>query len=59
MQTGTVRDRGTFFGLWIVIGATAMLLYRIHIEEIALRDHFGHEYVDYSRKTRRLIPGIY
>jgi protein-S-isoprenylcysteine O-methyltransferase len=38
---------------------TAALLYRIHVEEIALREHFGAEYIDYSRKTRRLIPSIY
>ncbi len=31
----------------------------IHIEEIALREHFGQEYIDYSRQTSRLIPGIY
>jgi protein-S-isoprenylcysteine O-methyltransferase Ste14 len=35
------------------------LLYRIHVEEIALREHFGQEYIDYSVRTKRLIPGIY
>jgi protein-S-isoprenylcysteine O-methyltransferase Ste14 len=45
--------------LIIVIPATAALLYRIHVEEIALRDHFGSEYIEYSRKTKRLLPGIY
>ena len=38
---------------------TAALLYRIHVEEIALREHFGAEYVEYSRVTKRLVPGIY
>jgi len=38
---------------------TAALLYRIHVEEIALRDHFGDEYLTYSRETKRLVPGIY
>jgi protein-S-isoprenylcysteine O-methyltransferase Ste14 len=45
--------------LIIVIPTTAVLLYRIRVEEIALRDHFGEEYIDYSRQTSRLIPGIY
>jgi len=49
---------------WISLGImlvvpTAALLYRIAVEERALRDHFGAEYVEYSRQTRRLIPGVY
>ena len=35
------------------------LLYRIHVEELALRNAFGAEYVDYSKTTKRIIPGIY
>jgi protein-S-isoprenylcysteine O-methyltransferase Ste14 len=38
---------------------TAALLYRIHVEEIALTGAFGEDYVEYSRVTKRLIPGIY
>jgi protein-S-isoprenylcysteine O-methyltransferase Ste14 len=45
--------------LIIALPSTTALLYRIHIEEAALRDHFGPEYVEYSRKTKRLLPGIY
>ena len=45
--------------LVIVSPTTAALLYRIHVEEIALRDHFGQEYLDYSRETKRLVPGVY
>ena len=45
--------------LVIFIPPAAALLYRIHVEEIALREHFGQEYIDYSRQTSRLIPGIY
>jgi len=45
--------------LVIFVPPAAALLYRIHIEEIALREHFGQEYIDYSRQTSRLIPGIY
>ena len=43
----------------VVLPTTAALLYRIHVEEIALRDAFGAEYADYSKSTKRLIPGIY
>jgi protein-S-isoprenylcysteine O-methyltransferase Ste14 len=45
--------------LIIFVPTSAVLLYRIHVEEIALREHFGQEYIDYSRATRRLIPGVY
>jgi protein-S-isoprenylcysteine O-methyltransferase len=55
---------GIFLRNWIsllivMIPSVAVLLYRIHIEEIALRNHFGQEYIHYSRQTRRLIPGVY
>jgi protein-S-isoprenylcysteine O-methyltransferase Ste14 len=43
----------------VMVPTTAALLYRIHVEEIALRDAFGAEYADYSKSTKRLIPGIY
>ena len=42
-----------------LVPTTAALLYRIHVEEDALRQAFGQEYIDYSRVTKRLIPGIY
>jgi protein-S-isoprenylcysteine O-methyltransferase Ste14 len=34
-------------------------LYRMHVEELALREALGEEYVDYSRNTKRLIPRVY
>ncbi len=42
-----------------MIPCTLALLYRIHVEEIALRQAFGAEYEDYSRTTKRLFPFIY
>ena len=54
-----LRTRNWVSFLIITVPTTAALLYRIHVEEIALRDHFGEEYIAYSRETRRLIPGIY
>ena len=43
----------------ILIAPTAAVLYRIHVEEQALVGAFGDEYVEYSRTTKRLIPGVY
>ncbi len=41
-----------------VIPTTAALLYRIHIEEAALHQAFGDDYAAYSKRTKRLIPGV-
>jgi protein-S-isoprenylcysteine O-methyltransferase Ste14 len=43
----------------MVLPTTAALLYRIHVEEAALREAFGEEYVAYSRETKRLIPWLF
>ena len=43
----------------LIIPPTAALLYRIHVEESVLRGAFGEQYEAYSRRTKRLIPGIY
>ena len=43
----------------VLVPTTLAVLYRIHVEEIALRGAFGEAYVEYSRTTKRLIPGIY
>ena len=49
-----------WFGFAIVLlPTTAALLYRIHVEEIALNEAFGAQYASYSRTTKRLIPGVY
>lgn len=34
------------------------LTYRIYVEEKALKNYFGDAYVNYARKTKRIIPGI-
>ena len=34
-------------------------VYRIRVEEAALRQHFGEEYADYANVTKRLVPWIY
>jgi len=43
----------------VVVLPMAALLYRIHVEEAALTQAFGNDYVEYSQTTKRLIPGIY
>ena len=43
----------------LLVVPTAALLYRIHVEEMALAEAFGEDYRDYSRVTSRLVPWIY
>jgi protein-S-isoprenylcysteine O-methyltransferase Ste14 len=43
----------------MLVCPTAALLYRIHVEEAALTEAFGQQYIDYSKETKRLVPGIY
>jgi protein-S-isoprenylcysteine O-methyltransferase Ste14 len=43
----------------VLIPPTLAVLYRIYVEEAALRLAFGGDYEKYSRNTKRLIPGIY
>jgi len=43
----------------VLVPSTLAVLYRIHVEETALRLAFGADYEDYSRSTKRLIPGVY
>jgi len=45
--------------MWVFVLPTLAILYRIHVEEAALREAFGEEYADYSRVTKRLFPGVY
>lgn len=45
--------------LVLLVPATAALIYRIHVEEDALREAFGQRYAEYSKATRRLVPGLY
>jgi protein-S-isoprenylcysteine O-methyltransferase Ste14 len=42
-----------------VILPLAALLYRIRIEEAALVSSIGSDYVEYQRKTRKLIPWVW
>ena len=65
--TGTLLAHfglGLSFSNWFTLGFStipflAVALYRMHVEEQALREAFGSEYVSYSRTSKRLIPGVY
>ena len=55
---------GLSFANWLSVALIFLplvgaVLYRIHVEETALRQALGTEYLDYSRETKRLIPKIY
>jgi protein-S-isoprenylcysteine O-methyltransferase Ste14 len=43
----------------LLIPVVAVYLYRMQIEEKALSESLGQEYVEYCQHTKRLIPGIY
>jgi protein-S-isoprenylcysteine O-methyltransferase Ste14 len=43
----------------VMLPTTAALLYRIRVEEAALCEAFGDEYLEYIRTTKRLVPGMY
>ena len=42
-----------------VVPYIVAVTYRVHVEEQALRDAFGSEYLTYARDTKRLIPKVY
>jgi protein-S-isoprenylcysteine O-methyltransferase Ste14 len=49
---------------WLSLAAAvllplAALLYRMRVEEAALRESLGPEYAEYQRRTRRLIPWVW
>ena len=55
---------GIALGNWLslflaVFPTTAVILYRISVEEQALLAEFGEEYERYRAATKRLVPGIY
>ena len=52
------------FGNWlsfavILVPFLAALLYRIQVEESALVEALGQDYVEYRKSTKRLLPGIF
>ena len=45
--------------LAIFVPVSIAFLWRIHVEETALRENFGDRYVAYAARTRRVIPFLY
>jgi protein-S-isoprenylcysteine O-methyltransferase len=45
--------------LVILLPTFVALWYRIRVEEEALRAHLGEDYVEYMRRTKRLVPGLF
>lgn len=43
----------------VMVPIFCAFLYRIRVEEAALRDALGESYVAYSRRTKRLVPMVY
>jgi len=54
-----LRTRNWLGLAFSVVPPVLALLYRIHVEEAALTGAFGEQYTEYSRTTKRLIPGVY
>ncbi|MEO7166670.1 MAG: isoprenylcysteine carboxylmethyltransferase family protein [Spartobacteria bacterium] len=49
-----------YFSLAVIfLPITAAFLWRMHVEEEALKEAFGDRYLSYAASTRRLIPLIY
>ncbi|HMG93551.1 MAG TPA: isoprenylcysteine carboxylmethyltransferase family protein [Chryseolinea sp.] len=43
----------------VTSAALTAFLIRIRIEEKTLTDHFGYKYIEYKKRTKRLIPFVY
>jgi len=43
----------------LLIPSTMAFLYRIRVEEAALQRALGQPYLDYMKRTYRLLPGVY
>lgn len=54
-----LAQRNWFSIAIMLVFPMAALIYRIHVEEIALMQAFGQDYVEYRAHTSRLVPGIY
>jgi protein-S-isoprenylcysteine O-methyltransferase Ste14 len=55
---------GLSFSNWFSLGFSSIpylvaALYRMRVEERALKEAFGAEYLDYSKTVKRLIPRLY
>jgi len=50
----------TWLGTIIILALFSLVIgYRINVEEKTLRVEFGQEYVEYAKKTKRLVPILF
>ena len=49
----------SLYGFLVMLAIIPLFLYRIGIEENMLIEKFGPEYVEYMKRTRKLIPFLY
>jgi len=50
----------TWLGTIVILALFGLVMgYRINVEEKALRAEFGEEYVEYAKKTKRLLPFLF
>jgi protein-S-isoprenylcysteine O-methyltransferase Ste14 len=54
-----IHSRNCISFAMAVVPTTAALIYRIRVEEAALREAFGEEYMEYRRVTKRLVPAMW
>lgn len=59
-----ISGYGLALGSWasipvVIVPALIGYVYRINVEESILAKALGPRYLDYQRRTRRLIPGVY
>ncbi len=45
--------------LILIVPNAASLACRIVVEEKALENHFGNDYINYKHRTKQLIPGVF
>ena len=43
----------------LLLAIPPLFVYRIHVEEHALRERLGASYIAYAGRTKRLIPGVW
>ncbi len=60
MSLGVSAGYSSLAGLASVLALLLpSLVYRLHVEEKLLTEHFGEAYRQYSRAVKRLIPGVW
>lgn len=59
IHPGTGLLFGSTFGFLIMLLFFPTILYRIRVEEKMLLEEFGEDYLEYTKRTKKLIPFLY